>query len=368
MPYKKDLFPPMPGGRGVCQDGKESEDTPGTDRGGSVKSLLNKKLRARLKLSYYRTKQESHGEDLKSFWDSGAFMFTVKDLTPAVPFLRQVCNKSTMLYWDVSAQLPGANACQSIIFACIYKCWFRYHDDDPDIKFGKFFAQPFRITQTGPHTIPGILKAHAHLYDRAALDLESIKRGAESYPDKPSGWENFDLLPLSRAIIVLLDEPCSPPVFKVDGIVSLDDEVQRRTAVLVLTGFDQGLSGVLNFDSIRSNALPLARDDVKATDSNVIRVSLKTAVHFIAELQQREERAVSDLTGELTATKPKSAKDHGSTTAKEADEYAEDILVNASTDPSKARALGFAMEEVELIDSGDMNPDVRFLHWRPRYV
>ena len=248
MPYKGDLSSRMPGGRGKCQDGKEPEDISDTDRSGSVNSLLNEKLRARLKLDYYRNKQEPHGEDLKSFWNSDAYMFTVNDLIPTVRFLKQICNKSTMLYWDVSAQLPGANACPSIIFACIYKSWFRYHDNDPDIEFGKFFAQPFRITQTGPHTIPGILKAHAHLYNRAALDLESIKRGAESYPDKRSSWENFDLLPLSRAVIVLLDEPCSPPVFK-DETVSLDSEVERRTAVLVLTGFNQGLSNPLNFDS-----------------------------------------------------------------------------------------------------------------------
>ena len=369
MPYKENLLASMPGSRGVCQDGKEPKDIPGTDRGGSVDSLLNDKLRARLKHDYYRSKQESYGEDLKDFWNSCVYMFPVKDLKPAVRFPSQVCNKPTMLYWNVSAQLPGPNACPSIIFACIYKCWYRYHDNDPDLKFGKFFAQPFRITQTGPHTIPGILEVHAHLYNRAISDLESIKRSAESCPDKRSGWENFNLLPLSRAIIVLLDEPCSPPVFKVNRTVSLDDEVQRRTAVLVLTGFDQDLSCALSFDSIRSNALPLARNDVEATDSNVIRVSLKTAVHFIAELQQREERAVSDRRGELTATKPESAnKDHGSTMAKQADEYAEDILANASTDPSKARLLGDAMEVVELIDSGRMNPDWQFLHWNPRYI
>ena len=370
MPYKENLYPPMPGGREVYQDGKEPKGIPGTDRGGSVNtSLLNDKLRARLKHEYYRDKQETYGEDLKDFWNSCAYMFLVKDLTPAVRFPSRVCNKPTMLYWDVSAQLPEPNACPSIIFACIYKCWYRYHDNDPDLKFGKFFAQPFRITQTRPHTVPGILMAHAHLYDRAALDLESIKRGAESCLDKRSGWENFNLLPLSRAIIVLLDEPYSPPVFKVNNTVSLDDEVQRRTAVLVLTGFDQGLSCALSFDSIRSNALPLARDDVEATDSNVVRVSLKTAVHFIAELQQREESAVSDPTGALTATKSESAKkDHGTTMAKQADEHAEDILANASTGPSKARLLRGAMEEVKLIDSGLMNPDWQFLHWSPRYI
>ena len=348
MPWKQLFFPPKPSWSELCQDSK---------------------LRARLKLHYYQAKRGSHGADLGAYWNSDVWMLTVKDLTPAVRLLSQVCNKSTMLYWDVSAQLSEVNVCPSIIFACIYKCWFRYHDNDPDLEFGKFFAQPFRITQTGPHTIPDILKAHAHLYDQAALDLESTKRGADSYPDKRSYWENFHLLPLSRAIIVLLDEELSEPVLKEDGTVSLDDEVQRRTAVLVLTGFNQGLSGVLNFDNIRSNALPLARDDISATgDLNVIRVSLKTAVHFIAELQQREERAGLDPTGGFTATTPESAKDHGSTTAKEADEYAEDILANASTDPSKARALKSATEQVKLIDSGLMNPDIEFGYWNPKYV
>lgn len=42
--------------------------------------------------------------------------------------------------------------------------------------------------------------------------------------------------------------------------MSPDDEPQRRTVVLILTGYNQGLkSGDLNFDSIQSNALPLAR-------------------------------------------------------------------------------------------------------------
>ena len=382
MSYKEDLVPSTPGGREVFQDGKEPEAIQGSDRGEFVNNLSNNKLRARLKLFYCQRRQGSHGADIKSFWNNCASIFTVQDLAPAVPSLREVCNKSTMLYWDVSAQLPGANACPSIIFACIYKCWFRYHDDDSDIKFGKFFAQPFQITQTGPHTIPGILKAHAHLYDQAALDLESIKRGVEINPDQGTGWLNFDMLPLARAIIVLLDEPFLQPIYKqgfpnlimpgkFNRNISLDDEVQRRTAVLVLTGFDQGLSGgVLNFDGIRSNALPLARDDVEATDKNMIRVSLKTAVQFIAKLQLREDKAATlNRTGGSAATNPEFAKDQGSTTtAKEAEEYATDVLAKASTDPSKARVLETAMEEVKLIDAGLMDPDIQFQHWSPRYV
>lgn len=116
----------------------------------------------------------------------------------------------------------------------------------------------------------------------------------KAVPIERSRWQRFNLLPLCRTVIILLDEYFAPPVRKTDGTFSLDDEVQRRTAVLVLTGYDQDLSGAVNFDTIRSESLPLTRHDVSATDSgNVIRVSLKTAVQFIAELQQREERAFS---------------------------------------------------------------------------
>ena len=69
--------------------------------------------------------------------------------------------------------------------------------------------------------------------------------------------------------------------------------MQRRTVVLVLTGYNQGLkSGDLNFDSIRSSALPLARDDTDDDSKNVIRVPLKTAVHFIEQLQQQEKERI----------------------------------------------------------------------------
>ena len=368
MPDKENLVPPKHDGCGtVWLGGKEHEDIPGTDLRGSVNSLCDSKLRAELKLQYYRAKRYTHGIDLKSIWYSDAWMFTIKDQTPVMRPPALLCNKSTTLYWDVSAQQPGGvNVCPIIIFACIYKCWFRYHNNDPDMKFGKFFAYPSRITQTGPHTIPEILKAHVYLCDRAASDLESIKSGPESDLNKRSYWENFHLLPLSRAIIVLLDECFTWPFLKEDGTMSLDDEMQRRTVVLVLTGYNQGLkSGDLNFDSIRSSALPLARDDTDDDSKNFIRVPLKTAVHFIEQLQQREERADLNLTSESAP------KDRGSTmrTEEEADAHVEDILANASTDPVKARKLKSATEVVRLIDSGLMRPDLEFTDfWSQRYI
>lgn len=70
--------------------------------------------------------------------------------------LRKFCNKPTVFYWAPSAQIN--DRCRLLPFACIYKEWFRYHNNDPNIEFGYFFAKPIRITSTGPETIVLFLK------------------------------------------------------------------------------------------------------------------------------------------------------------------------------------------------------------------
>lgn len=277
-------------------------------------------------------------------------MSKVVDLMPVIHHdrsLEALCNKPTMLYWELSALDPDTGRCPEIVFACIYKYWFRCHDNNPDIGFGQFFAHPFQITPTGPRTIPEILKRHAHLCDQAASRLKSKKSDdAESCPIRRSRWQRFHLLPLCRAIIVLLDEFPPIPVRKMDGTVSLDDEVQRQTAVLVLTGYNQDLSGAVNFDTIRSESLPLARHDVSATDSaNMIRVSLRTAVQFIAGLQQREERAFPDSKDGSTDSTLDFKKDDVFAAVNDADEYVEDIFDNPSKSESKW-LIGYAEEIV----------------------
>ena len=193
------------------------------------------------------------------------------------------------------------------------------------------------------------MKKHAHIYDQATSRLKLIESGSVGLD--PQQWSHYRLLPLCRAIIVLLDEDLPPPVRYQGYLIlgcngfallvtrsvsksvylrggwcaefslgagfpalaqlligwtllllpppvpktdSLDDEVQRRSAALVLTGIHDGLSSPISFDAIKSESLPLARDDICTIDStNIVRVSLKVAVLFIAELQQKEEEAGS---------------------------------------------------------------------------
>jgi len=152
----------------------------------------------------------------------------------------------------------------------------------------------------------------------------------------PADWrhrQRYRLLPLCRAIVVVLDELLlSPPVCRINGTIALNVELQRRTAVLILTGYGHGLSNTISFDAIKSESLPLARADVCALDSaRTIRVSLKTAVQFIAELQQREDRAFSSSKRDAvnTTIKPNT---YGVFAVDRADEYVDDLLNNPLKD------------------------------------
>ncbi|KAM0794150.1 hypothetical protein BDR22DRAFT_895447 [Usnea florida] len=354
------LSPRIQGGHEACRDVQKLEDVPATDRDGSLKTPSNSRLQKIVKKQYLGAIEGLFALDLKQNWSSARRMFKLATPTPPPDrrwALDQLCNKSTMLYWEVSAQHPDPDytPCPGdLLFACIYKRWFRCHNNDPDIGHGKFFAHPFQITPNGPRTIPETLQAHAHICGQATSNF------------------HFHLLPLCRAIIVLLDEPFSWPEDEEDGTISLDKEAQRRTVVLVLTGHDQDLSFALNFDSIRSEALPLARKDVSAADSeNMIRVSLKTAVHFIAESQRKQEResALLSSEGDSADTALDAKPESVFTTNKSGDEYVEYVFDNPSKSEKKWRAIDSAAWWLAAEKNGEMNfPHREFQHWKAKWV
>ena len=236
------------------------------------------------------------------------------------------------------------------------------------MEFGKFFAHPIRITGTGPQAIPDLLKTPAHFCDAAASHLRLVKSGdTGSCPVERSRWQHFHLLSLCRAIIVLLDDILSP-LIKMSYTISLDNEVRRQTAVFVLTRYDQDLSSETDFDTITAESLPLARRAVGATDgANMIRVSLKTAVQFDAELQQREERAFSSSRRDSTETILESETNAISTAVNDNDEYVEIILANP-TESSSWSAIRDAFETVKAKWRGEMNPGADSSHWSPRWI
>ena len=117
---------------------------------------------------------------------------------------------------------------------------------------------------------------------------------------------------------------------------------QCYTVILVLTEYDHGLKSLVSFDMIRSESLPLRRDDVYSIASaRVIRVSLKIAVHFIAELQQREEK--TSLESKLYSEQ-RSENDFAS--VKTADDYADEILNHLKKDRDKQIAIKYRLENI----------------------
>lgn len=110
-------------------------------------------------------------------------------------------------------------------------------------------------------------------------------------------WPNpqkFRLLPLYRAIFVVLDERVVPTEIEPQVPIQLDQQVQRQHVLMVLTGDEKGLSAPISFDAIRSQSLPLGKAGTP-DDVDIIRVPLRTAVRFIADLQRKEEEAFPDL-------------------------------------------------------------------------
>lgn len=267
--------------------------------------------------------------------------------------LREFFNKPTALYWAYSAQ--ERDKCRLFPFACIFKDWFRYYDNDPNLKFGHFFANPIQITSTGPRTIAGICDAHKTLYDRASSLQDRVRKceAGEAHLDAWPNSQHYKLLPLCRAILIVLDEiPPNP-----GARISLEREVQRQNVLIIRTGDEDSLSAPINFDTIRSQSLPLARSDTDAEDcESIIRVSLRTAVQFILDLQRREELAFPKLSCSV------------SDMSANADEHVTGIMREAEEKgSSNVSSVRFAVQRIKEEESGEPCCGREFDFWSPMW-
>ena len=207
--------------------------------------------------------------------------------------VKNFCNKPTVLYWAFAAQRnPVEPTCSGLVFGSIYKRWFHHYNNDPNVEFGHFFATPVRITSAGPTSLNGILKAHkAYCEDvsstlrKAGSDNGLLVRHGKLLPI-------YKLLPICRAVIVVLDKLAEPDLDPYDKF-DTDAYSQKQNVLLVRTGYEAGLSAPISFKDILAHSIPLARFDVM-NSNNAIRVSLATAVEFIACLVDREEAALPD--------------------------------------------------------------------------
>ncbi len=211
---------------------------------------------------------------------------------PLVPFRWSVCER-----WAQQTDASGIRTqTPKIIFAAVYEEWLRCHNTEPHIEYGHFFANPVRITSTGPSTVRGVIDAHLSLCTQASSLIDQAKdRAVNVIKRLPSALQNYSLLPLYHAIVVIidrLDRLDKDRETESDGFISLRKLAQRQIVLIARTGAEEGLSAPISLESLQSQSLPLERSDVLTQEVDVIRVSLATAVQFIVGLEVREELAI----------------------------------------------------------------------------
>ncbi|KAG6986744.1 hypothetical protein G7Y79_00073g098430 [Physcia stellaris] len=158
------------------------------------------------------------------------------------------------------------------------------------------------MAASGPETIEAIVQAHRSVCSRVRSLLESLPLNVPRDSDWPSP-ESVRLLPLYEAVILLFDDYGPEEHWRGSaGQLLLDEEMQRRNVLIILTGDDGRLSSPISLDCIKAYALPTNRDDVLTNNNfDVIRVSLKTAVRFIAQAQYSQEIGLAALEKPTTA-------------------------------------------------------------------
>ena len=252
-------------------------------------------MRMELRRSWHESRETTFAWRSREPWTS--YMLSVDGSTTSshriYPWrLLSFCNKPTVLYWAHSAQRD--DRCPLFIWASILKEWFRCYNLAPRMDFKYFFANPVCITSTGPRTISELLETHEAYCSATFSFLDRLRRGENEHAYMDDAWpDQYKLLPVCRAIIVILDELV--PVHFHDCKIYLDLEVRRQNIVMVRTGKETSLSEPISFDDILDQALPLSRPDLETrNDIDAIRVPLATAVQFIVNLQRREEAAFPD--------------------------------------------------------------------------
>ncbi|KAL8828241.1 MAG: hypothetical protein Q9170_006685 [Blastenia crenularia] len=279
-----------------------------------ISEEIKPEVKADLMESWHFKREAIARQDLSAAWSgtSDFYRVVLNDCLGKVGFqyMLYCCNQPAAFYWLQPAQTQTCYGETSVtsrpIFAAMYEEWRRcYPDNRPDFEFGHFFANPVRVTASGPTTVPEIIDAHKSLCTQASTLLSNVKDRPEEYrefcnahrgAEYPSDLQNHALNPLYYSIILMIDNLDSlndDYDREIDGYLSLPKIAQYQTVLIVRTGNEQGLSAPISFESLETQLRPLKRNDIAGEGTEVIRVSLVVAIQFITSLERREESANS---------------------------------------------------------------------------
>jgi hypothetical protein len=176
----------------------------------------------------------------------------------------------------------------SILLQAAYKEWLRAHANEPPLEYDKFFATPIQLLEDGPTTIAEILEAHHALCAQMARRCERCK--GEEGRRRQCIWPNeqpWKINPIFKAVIIVVDICTSKEIDRTAaGKLSLDDLLINQSVLLVRSRDESELSAPISFEGLQ----PFPIEHCSAPESGMIRVSLGTAINFMAKLSEREER------------------------------------------------------------------------------
>ncbi|KAG8530250.1 uncharacterized protein KY384_004751 [Bacidia gigantensis] len=252
---------------------------------------------------WHHYRDSKYRDNIRPAWHYEEYRttLTVPEGTIETEDLHALCNKPTAFYWLLSAQhlsFHGTSwVTHSIIFQALLDEWLRCYDCKPNIEYGHCFAAPIKVSETGPSTLRGVIDAHAEVCRHIDNELRKAKDDAQtpnSQGTKPDIAKNYFLLPLFRAIVMVIDNLdgwYNNGRDKSDDCPSVRRVSRYQNVLLLLTGVETGLSAPISFQSLIPQSLFLDRSDIKENDAGVIRVPLCTAIQFIVALEKREHLA-----------------------------------------------------------------------------
>ncbi|KAL9623634.1 MAG: hypothetical protein Q9160_002090 [Pyrenula sp. 1 TL-2023] len=187
-------------------------------------------------------------------------------------------NKPTAFYWLQSAQPLDADRKRTrtpkIILAAIYQEWVKAHGNvRPNIEFDHFLANPVRITPEGPQTVPEPIKVNDFAHHRG-VDL------------RPMVSPYYSLLPLYRAVIIIIDRLETNVGRDDDGLIDLGKVASNQTVLVARTGDEDGLSTPICLSKLGAKPFRLERFGGGSQGLETVRVLLAAAVRFIADLER----------------------------------------------------------------------------------
>lgn len=214
-------------------------------------------------------------------------------------------NKSTAIYlFDPQRQASHlVNGIWKFVDIWLYRQWFRPYESD--IEHGRYVAKSMSLVwdaETGKPTITDLVAFHTNLCQDLSNDIftrlppevldTKLIAGSKAVEKWPSGREDllatlsqrYVLQPLFQAVFIVMDQTLGPT----EGPLTSND-IGDIPVSLMLTGCTKGLSGPISFDSLYRNGYVLSALSNSASTVDGVRVTLKNAIQFIIDLENREK-------------------------------------------------------------------------------